>query len=132
MSLYVMSHTATWTQGYIRVISWETRLGNRCYPPLVTAANFFDHIPNFQYPIPSIQSLPNRYSNTMYYLNYHKMISYYDTKLTRIMIYMLSTDIKKCPKGCSCRYKGDDLETSCSEGWTLQTVTDLAKTSNSL
>ena len=41
LSLNVMSHSGVDLE--VRLLSWETRLGNHCYPSLVTAANFWSY-----------------------------------------------------------------------------------------
>ncbi|XP_072044917.1 uncharacterized protein [Amphiura filiformis] len=44
----------------------------------------------------------------------------------------MECDVKRCPGECSCQYNGNNLETSCTEGWSDRTVSDLARISNAL
>ncbi|XP_022095240.1 G-protein coupled receptor GRL101-like [Acanthaster planci] len=41
-------------------------------------------------------------------------------------------DLKRCPAGCICSYKGTDLVVNCNNGWNSTTLTDLALTTHTL
>ncbi|XP_072017031.1 uncharacterized protein [Amphiura filiformis] len=41
-------------------------------------------------------------------------------------------DIKRCPEECKCAYQGRNLKIDCSEGWSMDTINNMAKTTNTL
>ena len=44
----------------------------------------------------------------------------------------LYPDLKRCPDNCGCKYKSDSLHNMCTEGWTMETLQDLARTTDTL
>ncbi|XP_072017018.1 uncharacterized protein [Amphiura filiformis] len=44
-------------------------------------------------------------------------------------------DTKRCPADCKCAYQGNqgtNLQTDCSEGWSMETITNMSRTTNTL
>ncbi|XP_072016513.1 uncharacterized protein [Amphiura filiformis] len=44
----------------------------------------------------------------------------------------IKCDIKRCPEECNCAYNGNNLQIDCSEGWSMKTIKNMARTVNTL
>ncbi|XP_072017468.1 uncharacterized protein [Amphiura filiformis] len=44
----------------------------------------------------------------------------------------IDCDIKRCPVECNCTYQDNDLQIDCNDGWSTETIQNMARTANTL